>query len=100
MAIQKGWGNPSTGAQYPNAYWRVVAVTFGQALQTAKVRVTGWVDQAAATGGLDPIEQRELTIGIQAFDTVYPGTANVSSIIIRAYAWLKTLPEWSGAIDV
>lgn len=79
---------PVGGATYPEAYARLSFVRVDS--KTAYPLVVWYESRAARERGDAPIHLYE-------FGTATEGL--VGSIYPAAYTWLKTLPEFSGAID-
>jgi len=86
MALQISFTDGNTGVQAPSSYVRVDPPAIGNS-----VTVTRYYN--AAAGGLAPIQSRTFTLP--------PGviTAIQNAIVAQLYNYLKTLPEFTGAID-
>ena len=97
MAIRIQFEDRETGATYDTAHIRVLpaSIKLDFVNQLASFDVLVYFNQTAATGGRREVARRTFILGGAEFVATF-GTP----ITNRAYAFLKTLPEFSGGQDV
>lgn len=84
----EGDPQPEYATTYPQSYARILYIR-AQAAESF-ICVCWYTDQAAREQGEAPIKVQEVQVAT---------TALVGDIYPAAYAYLKTLPEFAGAID-
>lgn len=87
MALQLSWTVNET--TYPNAYARVLNVSVSAPLSWLSVAI--YADEAARWANAAPVS-------LETYIAATPSLAG--DIYAAAYAFLKTLPEFAGAVDV
>lgn len=93
MALIK---NIPTASGFDANYWKIrVLVRSNEGdPRMATIEVQGFKDEAARLDGKAPMSSRAYAMDRTALDA-YPG----DDVETKAYAHLKTLPEWDGAAD-
>ena len=99
MALEKSITHKDYGVDFLKAYHRVELVTCTKSSVQVAVRVY----TSVATKDRSWVEPRDKSVTGTDFttyfsDKVYIGGA--TNPIRQAYLWLKTLPEYAGALDV
>lgn len=99
MALEKAITHKDNGVAFLMAYHRVEIVTLTKGSAQIAVRVYG----SAAVKDRSWVEARDKLVTGADFttyfgDLVYVG--GTTNPIRQAYLWLKTLPEYAGALDV
>lgn len=87
MALQLSWTVDET--TYPNAYARVLNCAVDSRFSWVVVGI--YADEAARWANVDPVK-------VESYIAATPSLTG--DIYTAAYAFLKTLPEFAGAVDV
>jgi hypothetical protein len=87
MALQILHTSQQTGAESPSAYARIINGQFNKDRISFTVGI--WYDATSASNNLQPLDQLW-------YELPMPTTASVTGL----YNYLKSLPEFTGAIDV
>lgn len=90
MALQKRIETAS-GITLPVAYIKIENTT-GNA-ETQSITVCVYADEAARTGGKEPVDQKYYSFECSVAD-------DAPNFIKQGYEYLKTLPEYEQATDV
>lgn len=98
MALQINMTETNVGLEAPQAYARIMSLNFNATDGKVSVHVDIYASEAARQAGKIPIGGAVYsgTVGIDfpSLDESIPG------IRAAVYTWLKTLPAFSGAVDV
>lgn len=99
MALQKTIQHP-TGAT--SSYWRVINVSLNYQDNNATVYMAGYINDQTRLDNLMPLDGRNYSIIGGDFTTYFSITELDKSTnpVEQAYIYIKTLPEFQGAIDV
>lgn len=99
MALQVNWSNPETYIVKTDAYIRVERVA-SKKVPTLSIFISIYASEAQYNNGDgEPIDTKRYVLsGTTYGDTYLNGTGD--HLFAKAYTYLKTLPEFSGAIDV
>lgn len=112
MALQVDMGETPAGASLAAAYVRVNEVLVNSLQKRADINVGVFLDAAARSAGKAPVEQRSYRVvnsvdadGVEHndYDNLFDvGTLDGASSnpFGQAYAHIKTLDEYAGALDV
>lgn len=110
MAIQLPFSSDS-GDDYPEAYARIEEVNLHYGEKRGRLTIAYYKTRAAANNGKRPIGSRafdfqkeaQAELNIPAFDYLFGVAmfaASKTDPLKLGYIWLKTLPEFSGGLDV
>ena len=103
MALQKSI-TLDNGIVCASAYHKVqdIGITYQKDIQAASILVHIWKDAQARTDGKAPVLVRSYTPTNESMDGgIYDITvAEVDNLIVKAYAFIKTLSDYEDAIDV
>jgi hypothetical protein len=97
VALQLSLQDSETGATFTAAYVRIVpgSIKLDFANQHGEFKAYAFVDGQAAAAGKTRVVERTFLLDGPEFQQVF-GTSAAN----RAYAYLKTLPIFNGALDV
>lgn len=91
------------GIDVPTAYHRIVIVNINVELQNADIFVKIYKDQTSRQNGIDPVTSKTYHIDGTNF-TTYLTSDDCNPLdrnhVYQTYEYLKTLPDYVGAIDV
>lgn len=103
MALQLSYTNDRTGDIYPEAYHRVDELSLVNK-QSATILVNVYGDALRKASGKLPVDIRRTYILVSPDFDLYFATAVLdrprSNPIKKSYEYLKTLPDYAGALDV
>lgn len=98
MALQLNMPDTNIGLAVPEAYARIISLSFNARTGAVQVYVDIYASGTARQSGKAPvgggIYEGKVGVDFPSLDDTIPGIRAV------VYAWLKTLPAFSGAIDV
>lgn len=101
MAIQIEYTHRANGVVLPAAYARVHEVRIRTLQRVADVTVAIYRDEDARRSGFDPVHYVFLPAEGDEFDDYFSSTVLDSRSVYRqAYAYVKTVPLFSGGVDV
>lgn len=95
MALQKSIEYKGTGIMIE--YHKTVNPKIDAITKGGSVRVDIYKDTAARTANKNPVSNKQYIIPASTFSTLDLETQDARDLI---YTYLKTLPEFTGAIDV
>lgn len=97
MALQQLF-EARTGDAYPNAYFRVNGISFDYVDRVVTIHLAVYRDEAAALSDppKEPVSVRNIVMTAEQFAATFGGTADPRR---RLYPYLKTLPDFSNAVD-
>ena len=99
MALQVTWTNAEKFIEVPDAYIRVVRVV-AKAAPKVKIIIKVYASEAQYDDGNgEPILTEQYILSDAAYTTTYMTGTGVN-LFAKAYTYLQTLPEFSGAITV
>jgi hypothetical protein len=87
------------GVAAPSAYARINRLTFNTLLGTVELHVDAYLDAAARAANKAPITSYRFT-GKVGTDLPSLDQALANGVRAALYTWLKTKPEFTGAMDV
>jgi len=91
MALQMSFTSEEMGATFPSAYWKVDILRVRK--EEILIVVGVYSDATARQNGKRPVENR-------AYTKSYDEITGANNSIQEAYNYLKTLSEFSTAIDI
>lgn len=99
MALQVNWSNPDTYVTKTDAYVRVERVV-SRVEPKLVIRISVYASLAQYNDGDNaPIDTKKYLLSDTDYTTTYMNGTGIN-LFAKAYTYLKTLPEFSGAIDV
>ncbi len=101
MALQLLYEKTDTGDTYPEAYYRLTQVNINNGAAGAELVIAIFRDMTARDEGKHSVAV--FTIGIVGDEyTQYFSPIPLSSVnpFAQGYTYMKTLPEYEGALDV
>jgi hypothetical protein len=99
MALQLDLADTNVGVPAPTAYARIVGVSFNTTNGLVEIRVDIFASAAARQEGKNPVGGG-VYIGTVGLNMPNLDDALPNGIRAVLYAWLKTLPDFQGALDV
>ena len=99
MGLQVNWSNSDTYVTKADAYIRVERVVSRIATKLV-ISISVYADLAQYNDGDGaPIDTKRYVVDGTDYTTTYMNGTGIN-LFAKAYTYLKTLPEFSGAIDV
>lgn len=95
MALLKSIEYKGTGIMIE--YHKVVDPKIDAITKGGRVRVDIYKDAAARTANKNPVSNKQYTIPANTFSTLDLETQDARDLI---YTYLKTLPEYTGSVDI
>jgi hypothetical protein len=78
------------------SYWKITDISLNSLDGTAHVIVSGYYDQAARTGGFQPLKVMEYDVPAEIVQQYFP----LSIDIAQVYAFIKTIGDFIFGEDV
>lgn len=102
MALQLSLADTNVGLPAPAAYGRVVAIQVDVLQSKVQVAINVYASKSAREAGKNPVAGGQFLADLVASGSSSPGINPDAPEGIRtnAYTYLKTLPDFSGSVDV
>lgn len=94
MALQASYTDPQSKVTLPTAYVRILAIVIDAVATTIEVRLGIYATAAARTIGGTPLLSYSAW---PPFSAIMNGPVDIP---VASYAYVKTLPVFTGAVDV